>query len=103
MSNTLTAQKREIPVLLDCDVLIVGAGVRVVLAEANHFPGGVCTSRLMCSISNYFVTRDGTQVTTGLPMEFIDRLVSENGAMKEYLRSTRPSDTKRSGGEEGDD
>ena len=44
----------------------------------------------MCSISNYFVTRDGTQITTGLPIEFIDRLVAENGSMKEYLRPTQP-------------
>jgi hypothetical protein len=104
MSNTLTIEKRGIPVLLECDVLVVGAGmsgfsaavsaartgVGVVLAEASHFPGGVATSGLMCSISNYFVTRDGQQVTTGLPVEFIDRMVAENGAMKRYLRPTQP-------------
>ena len=104
MSNTITIEKKEIPVLLDCDVLVVGAGtsgfaaavsaaragVNVVLAERNHFPGGVATSGLMCSISNYFVTRDGRQMTTGLPIEFIDRLVAENGAMKDYLRPTQP-------------
>ncbi|MBC8508352.1 MAG: FAD-dependent oxidoreductase [Chloroflexi bacterium] len=66
------------------------AGVRVVVAERNHFPGGVATSGLMCSIGNYFVTRDGTQMTAGLPIEFIDRLVAENGAMKDYLRPTQP-------------
>ena len=95
---------REVPVLLDCDVLVVGAGtsgfaaavaaartgVDVVLAERNHFPGGVATSGLMCSISNYLVTRDGTQVVTGLPVEFIDRLVAEGGAMKDYCRPTQP-------------
>jgi hypothetical protein len=103
MSKTLTVT-RKVPILLDCDVLVVGAGtsgfaaavsasragVNVVLAEKNHFPGGVATSGLMCSMSNYFVTRDGTQVTTGLPIEFIDRLVSEHGAMDEYLRPTQP-------------
>ena len=104
MSKTLTVPRKQVPVLLDCDVLVVGAGmsgfaaavsaartgVNTVLAEKNHFPGGVSTSGLMCSISNYFVTRDGTQVTTGLPVEFIDRLVAENGSMKEYLRPTQP-------------
>jgi hypothetical protein len=104
MSKTLTIPQKEVPIMLDCDVLVVGAGVSgfaaamsasragvdVVLAEKNHFPGGVATSGLMCSISNYFVTRDGTQVTTGLPIEFVDRLVSENGAMVQYLRSTQP-------------
>ena len=104
MSRTITIEKREVPILIDCDVLVVGAGmsgfsaaisaaragVDVVLAEANHFPGGVSTSGLMCSISNYFVTRDGRQMTTGLPIEFIDRLAAEGGTMKEYLRPTQP-------------
>ncbi|MFC1600915.1 FAD-dependent oxidoreductase [Candidatus Sumerlaeota bacterium] len=104
MSKTLALPAREVPVLLDCDVLVVGAGtsgfaaavaaartgVDVALAERNHFPGGVSTSGLMCSISNYFVARDGTQVVTGLPVEFIDRLVAENGTMKGYLRPTQP-------------
>ncbi|MFH1738202.1 MAG: FAD-dependent oxidoreductase [bacterium] len=104
MSKTLTVPQKEVPLLLDCDVLVVGAGmsgfsaaisaartgVDTVLADKNHFPGGVSTSGLMCSISNYFVTRDGTQVTTGLPVEFIDRLVAENGTMKDYLRPTQP-------------
>ena len=104
MSKTLTVTQKKVPILLECDVLVVGAGisgfaaavsasragVNVVLAEKNHFPGGVATSGLMCSMSNYFVTRDGTQVTTGLPIEFIDRLVSERGAMEGYLRPTQP-------------
>ena len=104
VSKTLTLTQRKVPILLDCDVLVVGAGmsgfaaavsasragVNVVLAEKNHFPGGVATSGLMCSMSNYFVTRDGRQVTTGLPIEFIDRLASEHGAMEGYLRPTQP-------------
>ena len=104
MSEMLTVAQRQVPILLECDVLVVGAGtsgfaaavsagragVDVVLAEKNHFPGGVATSGLMCSMSNYFCTRDGTQVTTGLPIEFIDRLVSEDGAMDAYLRPTQP-------------
>lgn len=103
MSKMLTVVQ-QVPILLDCDVLVVGAGVsgfaaavsagragvNVVLAEKNHFPGGVATSGLMCSMSNYFVTRDGAQVTTGLPIEFTDRLVSEHGAMDGYLRPTQP-------------
>jgi len=79
MNKALTVTQ-EIPILL----------ADVVLAEKNHFPGGVATSGLMCSISNYFVTRDGTQITTGLPIEFIDRLVSEGGTMADYLRPTQP-------------
>jgi len=104
VTQTLTLPPKDIPVLLDCDVLVVGAGVsgwaaavscaragaKTVLAEKNHFPGGVATSGLMCSTSNYYQTRDGRQVTTGLPIEFLDRLVAEGGMMKDYLRPTQP-------------
>ena len=58
VSKTLTVPHKEVPILLDCDVLVVGAGVSgfsaavsasragadVVLAEKNHYPGGVATS-----------------------------------------------------------
>ena len=104
MTKTLTVPQKDVPVLLDCDVLVLGAGmsgfaaavsaaragVDTVLVEKNHFPGGVATSGLMCSIGNYFVTRDGTEVTTGLPVEFIDRLVAEGGTMPDYRRPTQP-------------
>ncbi len=104
MTKTFTVPQRDIDVLLDCDVLVVGAGMSgfaaavsaaragasTVLAERNHFPGGVATSGLMCSIGNYFVTRDGRHVTTGLPVEFIDRLVAEHGTMPHYRRPTQP-------------
>jgi hypothetical protein len=65
-------------------------GVKTVLAEKNHFPGGVNTSGMMSSITNYFLTRDGTQITYGLPIEFIDRIVSEGGGEKDYLRKELP-------------
>jgi hypothetical protein len=104
MTKTVTAPQQEVPVLLDCDVLVLGAGTsgfaaaisaaragaKTVLVEQNHFPGGVSTSGLMVSIGNYFVTRDGTEVTTGLPIEFIDRLVAEGGTMPDYRRPTQP-------------
>ena len=104
MTDTLTLPQRDVPVLLDCDVLVVGAGTsgfaaavsaaragaNTVLVERNHFPGGVSTAGLMCSIGNYFVTRDGTKVVTGLPVEFMDRLVAEGGTMPEYDRPTQP-------------
>ena len=104
MDNKLIVPQKEVPILMECDVLVVGAGIsgfaaavsasragaNVVLAEKNHFPGGVATSGRMCSISNYFISRDGSQVTSGLPIEFIDRLVRESGTMAEYLRPTQP-------------
>ncbi len=104
MNETLTIPAQDVPILMDCDVLVLGAGmsgfaaaisaaragVKTVLVERNHFPGGVSTSGLMCSIGNYFVTRDGTKVTTGLPVEFVDRLVAEGGTMPNYRRPTQP-------------
>ena len=100
----VTTTSKTVPVILECDVLVVGAGMsgfaaavsaaragaKTVLAEKNHFPGGVATSGLMCSVSNYFLTRDGTQVTTGLPIELIDRIVSEGGGQPNYMRPGQP-------------
>lgn len=104
MERTITAPEREVPVICECDVLVLGAGMsgfsaavsaarsgaNVILCDKNHYPGGVATSGLMCSITNYFVTKDGTQITTGLPIEFINRLVKEGGAQGNFLRATQP-------------
>ena len=104
MENTISLSLNNIKVLQECDVLVLGAGmsgfaaalgaaragVHVVLADKNHFPGGVGTSGLMCSISNYFVTRDNAQVTSGIAKEFLDRLVSEGAAMPDYMRASQP-------------
>jgi len=104
MNQSVIVPQREIPALLECDVLVVGAGtsgfsaavaaartgVDVVIVEKNHHPGGVATSGLMVSGSNHYITRDGTQVTAGIPIEFIDRLVSEGGSMPDYLRPNQP-------------
>jgi hypothetical protein len=104
MTQTVTLPQQDLPVLLDCDVLVLGAGTsgfaaaissaragaRTVLVERNHYPGGVSTAGGMHSVGNYFVTRDGTPVVTGLPVEFLDRLVAEGGTMPDYARPTQP-------------
>ncbi len=104
MSANVKLNSKDVPVLFECDVFVLGlgmsgfaaavsaarAGVSVIAAEMDHFPGGIATSTLMCSASNYFVTRDGKQVTFGLPIELFDRVVAENGAEPNYLRSTQP-------------
>lgn len=104
MPRALTIPQRDVPILLDGDVLVVGAGMsgfaaavsaaragaNTILVERNHFSGGVSTSGGMHSIGNYFVTRDGTKVVTGLPVEFMDRLVAEGGTMPDYRRPTQP-------------
>ncbi len=96
--------KVEAEKILDCDVLVVGlgmsgfsaavsaarAGVRVVAAEKFGFPGGVATAGLMASISNYFVNRDGEQITKGLPIELLDRMVEAGGLQKDYMRKNQP-------------
>jgi hypothetical protein len=102
--TTITLPSREVPLLAEADVIVAGAGVggvcaatvaarqgaRTLLVERHAFPGGVATAGLMCSVTNYFVTRDGAQVTRGLPEEFIDRLVAEGAAMPNYARAGQP-------------
>jgi len=102
--TTLTLPSREVPVLAEADVVIAGAGVggvcaaiaaarqgaSALLVERHAFPGGVATAGLMCSVTNYFVTRDGARVARGLAEEFIDRLVAEGAAMPDYARPGQP-------------
>ncbi|HBT50649.1 MAG TPA: hypothetical protein DEA49_00825 [Petrotoga sp.] len=103
MSN-LTIPEKEVKVIRECDVLVLGAGMsgfaaalassrvgaKTTLVDKNHFPGGVATSGLMCSISNFFVTEEGININTGIPIEFIDRIVAEGGAEPDYLRIKQP-------------
>lgn len=101
--NRVNIKNQDIPVILECDVLVVGAGmsefaaavsaaragVNTILAEKHHFSGGVGTSGLMCSFSNYFMKRDGKQITAGLPIEFIDSIVMEGGGQPNYIKKAR--------------
>ncbi len=102
--GTCLLNTREVKVISTCDVFVLGAGMSgfaaaisaartgqsVIIADKNHYPGGVATSGLMCSMGNYFVTRDGTQITKGFPIEFIDNIVKEGGAQPDFLRKTHP-------------
>ena len=102
--TAIVAPAREVPVLSETDVIVAGGGVggvcaavaaaragtRVLLVERHSYPGGVATAGLMCSITNYLVTRDGRRVTAGLPAELIDRLIGAGGALPDYLRAGQP-------------
>ncbi|MEG0759384.1 MAG: FAD-dependent oxidoreductase, partial [Raoultibacter sp.] len=104
MSNSIIMAAKDIPILFSCDVFVLGlgmsgfsaavsaarAGAAVIAVDEDHYPGGIATSTLMCSASNYFVTRDGKQVTFGLPIELFDNVVRERGAEPNYLRATQP-------------
>ncbi len=104
MSEKVIVPQQDIEVLFECDVFVLGlgmsgfsaaisaarAGASVVACEMDHFPGGIATTTLMCSISNYFVTRGNDQVTFGLPIELLDRVVADDGAQPKYLRNTQP-------------
>ncbi|NPV49260.1 MAG: FAD-dependent oxidoreductase [Armatimonadetes bacterium] len=102
--ETLVTPAREVPILAQADVAVVGAGLggvcasvaaaragaRTVLVERNAFPGGVATAGLMCSVTNYLVTRTGQVVVGGLASEFLEGLVAEGGAMPDYARTGQP-------------
>ncbi len=85
--------ERETPVSGKFDVVVVGGGLsgvsaaiaaarngaEVVLLERSGMFGGVATSGLMASITNFFFTSDGKMVIKGFPEEIIDRLAAEGG------------------------
>lgn len=64
---SVTVPAREVPVIAQADVVVVGAGVggfcaalaaarngsKTILLERNAFPGGVATAGLMCSVTNF--------------------------------------------------
>ena len=103
-NSNITVPGREVKVLAEADVVVVGAGVsgvcaalaaarngaRTVLVEKNAFPGGVATAALMMSACNFFITRSGESVSEGLPREIFDSLVAEGGAMPDYARPEQP-------------
>ncbi len=85
--------ERELPILLETDVLVAGAGLsgaaaalaaarngaRTVLLEGNNAPGGIATFGCVSGINNMFFALDGTQVIAGIAAEIVNRFLQEGG------------------------
>ena len=84
---------REIPVMGEYDVVVVGGGLGgiaaamasartgagTLLLERNSFVGGVATAGMCCSIFNCYHTRDGRLGTTGIAVEVADAIAEAEG------------------------
>ena len=94
MVQSVHESAREVPVLDETDVLVVGGGVAgcaaaraaasagggTILLERNGCLGGVATATLMANIGNRYLAAGGEQVIHGFAGEVIERLVEAGGA-----------------------
>lgn len=104
MNETIHEPGRDVPVLDEVDVLVVGGGVsgcaaawaagqagaRTLLLERNGCLGGVATATLMANIGNLFLTADGRQVIHGVAGLVVDRLVRAGGASPQWASREVP-------------
>ena len=94
--KTICEPARELPVVAEPDVVVVGAGpggvvsalaaartgATTLLVERYGFLGGMATAGLMTSFNGFRNERppDHVQTVRGIPQELVDRLVQAGGA-----------------------
>jgi hypothetical protein len=83
---------REVPVVEECDVCVVGGsctgvfaavaaarlGAKVAIVENNGFFGGVATASLVNIWHSFFDTEEKTKIIAGLSSEVVERLKKRN-------------------------
>ncbi len=91
--RTVVEPRREIPVTMEVDVIVAGAGMSgiaaavasarngadTLLVERNGVVGGVATAGLELGWANHYFMLDGEQVAKGIGLELIARLVERGG------------------------
>ena len=94
MSKSIHEAARDIPVLEEAGVLVVGGGVagcaaaygagkagaKTILLERNGCLGGVATASLMANVGNRYITANQEQVVFGFAGDVLDRLAERGGA-----------------------
>lgn len=93
-NDVITLKSQNVPVVADCDVVVVGAGpaglsaavsaarngCSVVLIERYHHLGGMASGGMVLVLDD--MVNDGTEiVTTGIVSEFVDRLTRQDAAV----------------------
>ena len=95
-SNMITEPARQIPVVEECDVCVVGGsctgafaaiaasrlGAKVVLIEGNGFFGGVATASLVNVWHSIYDTQETKQIIGGLTTETVERLDKRNAVTR---------------------
>ncbi len=95
-TQTIVEPAREIPVVAECDVVVVGGGpagtvaalasartgASSLLIEQYGFLGGMATAGLMTSFNGFRNEHkpDHVQTVRGIAQELVDRLLAEGGA-----------------------
>lgn len=94
IKDHLMTRGAQIPVVADCDVVVIGAGpaglsaavsaarngASVVLVERYHHLGGMASGGMVLVLDD--MVNDGTEVvTTGIVSEFVDRMKRQDGAI----------------------
>jgi hypothetical protein len=104
MTGTIVEKERRIPVLVDCDVIVAGAGVsgvaaavgaaragaKTILLERAGFLGGVASAGLMTSMTNFIFTGDNRHVVRGFCEELLDRLAARGGTTPHWRTRKLP-------------
>ena len=90
---------RELPIIREVDVVVVGGGVSgiaaaiaaaragasTILVEKSPRLGGVATSSLMTGMGNLFVKQDGRLIVKGVALDLINRTMEYGGWMPGWL------------------
>ncbi len=93
-TDHITLKSRQIPVIADCDVVVVGAGpaglsaavsaarngCSVTLVERYHHLGGMASGGMVLVLDD-MVNGGSEIVTTGIVTEFVERMEAQDGAV----------------------
>ena len=99
--DSIFENARQVPVVADCDVCVVGGsctgvfaairaarlGARVVLIENNGFFGGVATAGLVNVWHSLHDTTGEKQIIAGLTSEIVETLCARGAAVKNDPRN----------------
>lgn len=102
--KSLNEPSRSIPVIDEVDVVVAGgglsgvaaavssarAGAKTTLVERNGILGGVATSGLMSSITNWFFGSKGKLMLRGIALELVEKLVDMGGTIPKWRAAELP-------------
>lgn len=102
--KSLNEPSRSIPVIDEVDVVVAGGGLsgvtaaiasarvgaKTTLVERNGILGGVTTSGLMSSMTNWFFSSKGKLMLRGIALELVEKLVEVGGMIPQWRTAELP-------------